>query len=387
MDQDGSGSDNPGNTKLTAAMRCVRSPSCPTLAKDEMLSVGTCYQDAVRGDGADSSPPLTPRQPKSPISQRIMSPIKKSFQHTHFLRRNTPDKPSRLSLERSLSFADMRSPSPTPVGKKEKEGPSKTSPVSRRFRSASVGEPPKPATRNSRSITIAIPAISTTSSAVVTPGIVMTAAEAIAEQNEYAEPVTLVTPRATPTPRRTPRKRVSFWKPFRFTAAHNHATPVDNGMSTDLEHAATLIGNTTDASNAQDDGLLNSPSISPTSTLVAHVDNNHGQYYIEPLSPPDPEEVAQIESRMARLAQLPEIFAPDTEDEERMDCSDMTDEEVYSARLGSIKHWMHYPPKQVAEEFLPSGMKHWDWRPLEVSGRDTFSLFLPRTGIKDPATF
>ena len=52
----------------------------------------------------------------------------------------------------------------------------------------------------------------------------------------------------------------------------------------------------------------------------------------------------------------------------------MTAEEVYSARLGGIKNWMHCPPTQIPEEFLPSSMKRWDWRPLEVSGRDTFNL-------------
>ena len=271
IDQDGPGSGSPGNTKLTAA----RSPSCPTSAKgDKMPGVGTHHKDTARGSGTDSSPPLTPRQPKSPISQRIMSPIKKSFQHTHFLRRNTADKPSRPSLlERSSSSADMRPPSPTPVAKKDREDPSKTSPASGRFRSASVGEHPKTAGRNLRPTTVAIPA---TSTAMVTPRVIMATAETISEQDEYREPATPATPRSRrsiPTPR-APRKRTSFWNPFRITAPHSHATHEDNDNDTsiDPEQAATL---TTDASNSQGDTLVNSCPISPTSPLVAHGGNNH----------------------------------------------------------------------------------------------------------------
>lgn len=93
-----------------------------------------------------------------------------------------------------------------------------------------------------------------------------------------------------------------------------------------------------------------------------------------PVSPPDPDYIAHVERSMA---QKTNIYFPPAEREvvEEVDISLLNEEQVYAYRVGKISNWVHFPPRQVSAEFLPKSKAHWDWRPLELRGRDQFTVF------------
>ena len=134
------------------------------------------------------------------------------------------------------------------------------------------------------------------------------------------------------------------------------------------------------------------------------------QPYPSPVSPPDPEYIRQVEATLEasfttdhpqalggvedRQQSIPPSPLPELEPAYELDVSQMTDEQVYEKLVGPVGNWFHYPPMQVAEEFVPKSKAHWDWRALEIRGRDQLSgLGGPGLsvnygcGIRWPATF
>ena len=138
-----------------------------------------------------------------------------------------------------------------------------------------------------------------------------------------------------------------------------------------------------------------------------------GLPYPSPVSPPDPEYIRQVEATLEasfatdypqavegeedrqqqQQQQQQQQFVPASPAYE-LDVSQMTDEQVYEELVGPVGDWFRYPPMQVAEEFVPKSKAHWDWRALDICGRDQFSgLGGPGlsvndgSGIRWPATF
>lgn len=130
------------------------------------------------------------------------------------------------------------------------------------------------------------------------------------------------------------------------------------------------------------------------------------QPYPSPVSPPDPEYIRQVEAALeasfttdhsralggeGRQQSIPPWSLPELEPAYELDVSQMTGEQVYEKLVGPVGNWFHYPPMQVAEEFVPKSKAHWDWRALEIRGRDQFSglglSFNDGSGFRWPATF
>jgi hypothetical protein len=112
-----------------------------------------------------------------------------------------------------------------------------------------------------------------------------------------------------------------------------------------------------------------------------------------PVSPPDPEYIERIESEMEQIFANTHLFEDEPEEKE-LDISEMTEEQAYANYVGKVSQWLQFPPKQVSSEYMPKSKAHWDWRALELRGRDPFTVFSgpglnldDGSGIKFPATF
>ena len=130
-----------------------------------------------------------------------------------------------------------------------------------------------------------------------------------------------------------------------------------------------------------------------------------GLPYPSPVSPPDPEYIRQVEATLEASFATDHPQAVEGEEDQQqqfvppspayeLDVSQMTDEQVYEKLVGPVGDWFHYPPRQVAEEFVPESKAHWDWPALEIRGRDQFSgLGGPGLSVNDgsgimwPSTF
>lgn len=100
----------------------------------------------------------------------------------------------------------------------------------------------------------------------------------------------------------------------------------------------------------------------------------------EPVTPPDPAYIDKVYDRIqmhsmtsAMRRELGREDRREGEPQEELDCSLMTEEQVFDAKVGGIKNWAQFPPVQVASEFIPESKKHWDWSALDSHGRDPFA--------------